>query len=271
MEKKNGTSYQVDHFQYYSDYLDRLVTLEAYFPGNIRQLKSVSILLINDGQDLAHMPFKPILDKLHKHHEIEPIVAVGIHCNADRRLEYGTADQLDYLNRGSRAKFHRKFVINELLKFIEEKYGIHSIASIGFAGFSLGGLSALDIAWRHPEIFSKVGVFSGSFWWRSKELGPDYIDETDRIMHQLIRSGSYAKGLRFFFQTGALDETADRNHNGIIDSIDDTLDLIRELERKGYQQPKDIQYLELADGRHDVPTWARAFPAFLKWAFPPKA
>ena len=68
--------------------------------------------------------------------------------------------------------------------------------------------------------------------------------------------------------TGTHDETSDRNNNGIIDSIDDTLDLIRELEAKGYQRKTDIEYLELADGRHDVPTWGRAMPAFLQWGWP---
>jgi hypothetical protein len=64
-----------------------------------------------------------------------------------------------------------------------------------------------------------------------------------------------------------LDEKADRNNNGIIDSIDDTISLIDELTAKGYSREKDIVYLELADGRHDVPTWGRAFPAFLQFAF----
>jgi len=63
-----------------------------------------------------------------------------------------------------------------------------------------------------------------------------------------------------------LDENADRNNNGIIDSIDDTLDLIVELKAKGYTD-EHIEYLLLADGKHDVPTWANAFPAFLKWGY----
>ena len=37
----------------------------------------------------------------------------------------------------------------------------------------------------------------------------------------------YFPGLKFFFQCGNMDETMDRNKNGIIDSIDDTLDLIQ--------------------------------------------
>jgi hypothetical protein len=59
----------------------------------------------------------------------------------------------------------------------------------------------------------------------------------------------------------------DRNNNGIIDSIDDTLALIDELAAKGYNKTEDISYYELADGRHDVPTWAKAFPVFLEWGW----
>ena len=54
-------------------------------------------------------------------------------------------------------------------------------------------------------------------------------------MHKLIREGDYKPGLQFYFTTGSLDEKMDRNNNGIIDSIDDTLGLIEELEKKGYQ------------------------------------
>jgi hypothetical protein len=64
-----------------------------------------------------------------------------------------------------------------------------------------------------------------------------------------------------------MDETMDRNNNGIIDSIDDTLDLINELVRKGYNRDDDIFYLEMPEGRHDVATWSRAMPVFLKWGW----
>jgi len=63
-----------------------------------------------------------------------------------------------------------------------------------------------------------------------------------------------------------MDETADRNKNGVIDSIDDALDLIVELKAKGYTD-EHIKYLELPDGTHDVVTWTKAFPEFLKWGW----
>ena len=86
-------------------------------------------------------------------------------------------------------------------------------------------------------------------------------------MHQIIRNGSYVPGMRFYFTTGSLDETADRNGNGIIDSIDDTLDLIKILQQKGYNTEYDIKYVNYEDGRHDVATWSKAVPQFLLWGW----
>ena len=98
-------------------------------------------------------------------------------------------------------------------------------------------------------------------------MNDEYNDDTDRIMHQQIRNGKYHPGLRFYFTTGSLDETADRNNNGIIDSIDDTLDLIKELKKWGYDSEHQVKYLNYDDGKHDVPTWGRAMPGFLLWGW----
>ena len=87
-------------------------------------------------------------------------------------------------------------------------------------------------------------------------------------MHNKVRTKKVQKKQKFFFQTGKLDELSDRNNNGIIDSIDDTIDLISELENIGYQGGTHISYLELEDGKHDVETWSRVMPEFLKWLKP---
>ena len=265
--KKEYSHVWVESMEYPSDYLDRVVKIDVYQPKSLYSSRELSLLFVNDGQDLPKMPFAEILNKLCKDGAIAPLMVIGIHCSADRKLEYGTADVLDFMNRGSRAKYHRKFLMQELIPSIFGKYNLSGVHEMAYAGFSLGGLSAIDVAWKYPKIFSKVGVFSGSLWWRLRDLDDDYNEETDRIIHKIIREGQYHKGLKFFFQTGNLDEKMDRNNNGIIDSIDDTLGLIEELEAKGYDRETEIKYLELPDGRHDVPTWARAFPDFLKWGW----
>ena len=125
----------------------------------------------------------------------------------------------------------------------------------------------MDLAWNHPEYFPQIGAFSGAFWWRKRELGPRYTNESDRIMHTLIRKSRKRKGMKFWFMAGSKDETSDRNKNGIIDAIDDTLDLIAELIKLGYKPYYDVTYLEIKDGEHNVPTWGKAMPEFLMWAF----
>ncbi len=251
----------------YSQYLERDVQVDIYLPAHkLNPTEQLSLLLINDGQDLPKMPFDEILDELYSNNEIEPLICIGIHCGPDRKREYGTAYSADYKGFGNKAGLYNKFLFDELLPFIRKQYNTPSFKEKSFAGFSLGALSALDIAWNHASEFTKIGVFSGSLWWRRKGYDDGYDDETDRLMHLQIRKGVLYPWLKFFIQCGALDEKADRNNNGIIDSIDDALDLIVELKAKGFTD-EHIRYVLLEDGTHDVPTWAKAFPDFLKWGW----
>lgn len=249
-----------------SVYLERDVKIDFYLPTHVQHPEQMSLLLINDGQDLPKMPFQDLLADLISNHEIVPILCVGIHCGEDRKMEYGVASQADYLGRGAKAAAYTQFIFEELLPFVGQRYHVPSFKEKAFAGFSLGGLMALDIVWNYPLEFKKVGVFSGSLWWRQKAYEDGYTDEADRIMHNQIKTGIAAPWLQFFLQTGLLDEKKDRNQNGIIDSIDDAIDLIAELKKRGYSDTA-IRYLELEDGTHDVPTWAKAFPDFLKWGW----
>jgi enterochelin esterase-like enzyme len=256
----------VENHLLHSTFLKRDVKVDCYLPPVVTDPAEINLLLVNDGQDLVSMKFEEILEDLYNQDLIKPIFCVALHCSADRRNEYGTSKVLDYKGRGTKSLSYSRFVFEELLPFIRKSYLI-SFKEKSFAGFSLGGLSAMDIVWNNPREFKICGVFSGSFWWRDKDQqAKDFNEETDRIMHRQVREGKYFPWLRFFFEVGTLDETADRNHNGIIDAIDDTISLIAELKTKGYRDDA-IKYLELQDGRHDVPTWARSFPDFLKWGW----
>lgn len=260
----NSVAVEVKQYKIESKFLEPEVVIDCYLPPQDKD--DLSLLLINDGQDLPLMPFANIVESLYREQYITPLLCVGIHCGTERKMEYGTAGTLHYAGYGGKATAYTQFIMQELLPFIHDNYKQYTFKNTSFAGFSLGGLSALDIVLHHPRAFINVGVFSGSLWWRSRKYGKDYSDDKDRIMHQQVRKGQYYPWLRFFFECGALDELADRNNNGVIDSIDDTLDLIQELKKKGYTDDA-IEYVELSDGMHNVATWARAFPQFLVWAF----
>ncbi|WP_276329158.1 alpha/beta hydrolase [Pedobacter xixiisoli] len=246
--------------------LQRIVEVDVYAPENLLGNETVNLLLVNDGQDLSQMELEDHISTLYSKWKIEPVVVVGIKAGEERLLEYGVANRPDFKNRGSKADLYTHFVLAELLPFIEKQVGVVINGKKAFAGFSLGGLTAFDIAWNHGDVFDIAGVFSGSFWWRKKDLSDGYTED-DRILHEMIAESSSKQDLKFWLMTGTDDEKADRNQNFIIDSIDDTIDVIKELMKKGYKRPEDIFYYEMVGGKHDVPTWGKAFPKFLEWAF----
>lgn len=266
MQRTDLSTILVEKKLLYAPSLRRYVTLDFYLPRNIENPSDLSLLLINDGQDLHKFNFAELLNGLQESGQISPLLCVGIHSGKNRKMEYGTARILDFASRGSKAAAFTEFVLERLIPFIHTQYWIESFRQMGYAGFSLGGLTAIDICWHNPSVFNICGVFSGSLWWRKKDIDKGYEEELDRIMHLQIREGAFVPGLRFYFTTGSLDETADRNNNGIIDSIDDTLGLIEELKKKGYTDD-DVRYINFEDGKHDVETWGRAMPAFLLWGW----
>jgi enterochelin esterase-like enzyme len=269
MSIEKSTNIRLESMQLRSVQLDRIVDVDFYLPADIRDTRTISLLLINDGQDLGRLGLAGMLDDLYNRGLLSPLLCAGIHAGEERKMEYGTAGLPDYQGWGAKAGAYTRFIFDELVPAIRRKYRAPDFREKAFAGFSLGALSAMDIVWSHPQEFAKAGLFSGSFWWRTKDKNdPSYNETEDRIIQKQVRKGGYYPWLKFFFECGTEDETEDRNGNGIIDSIDDTQDLIRELVAKGYDAAGDIRYIEIAGGRHDVATWARAMPEFLLWGFP---
>jgi iron(III)-enterobactin esterase len=245
--------------------LIRSVKVDIIMPENLTVNNLYPLLILNDGQDMQPLQMKLILEQVWAKKVCKPFILVALHAKK-RAEEYGVSNQLDFKNRGKLTVSYESFVTHELIPQIKQKLLIQKFEEIAIAGFSLGGLSAFDIAWKNSDIFSKVGVFSGSFWWRKKDLNQGYTEE-DRIMHQVIRNTDIKPNLKIWLQCGTLDETLDRNNNGIIDSIDDTLDIIKELENKGFLKDVDFSYNEVIGGKHTLETYGIMMPYFLNWAF----
>jgi enterochelin esterase-like enzyme/uncharacterized damage-inducible protein DinB len=254
-----------------SSFLGRDVEVSILLPPTSDAAVVYPVLYLNDGQDLERLGLQATLDTLYNSAAIRPFVLVAPHANEQRVQEYGTAAHADFNGRGSLAGAYSEFVRHELLPFAQAKYQVSADpAEAVMAGFSLGGLSAFDLVWHHPEYFTRAGAFSGSFWWRQRAVGAGYTP-ADRIMHGLVRAGQLHPNHRFWLQTGTLDERGDRNENGVIDSIEDCLDLIEELRKTGLDTHNSLRYVQIEGGHHHPNTWGRVMPDFLIWAFGPEA
>jgi len=246
----------------FSRYLDRDVHLSLFLPNRRDVSSTWPIVFFNDGQDMEAVSMRETLNQLVEAGQIPPLMVIGIHANEDRMREYGIIGIPDYQGRGDLAKAHCDFLIKELLPSIHSRFPQVRAGKHLIAGFSLGGLSAFDIGCRHSEVFSGVGVFSGSFWWRSKAFDPVNPDG-DLIVPSLLQYGRYKSGIRFWFQTGTHDELSDRNGNGVIDAIDDTLMVMDRLVDIGYNRQTEIRYVEVEGGEHNPYTWGQILPDFL--------
>lgn len=236
-----------ESFGQYSLFLQREVVFDCYLPSNTKD--APQLLLINDGQEFGNLGGPALLESMH-----DSLWVVAIHAGPQRLQEYGTAGHVDYQGRGCKAGLYTRFILRELLPFLQARYH-HEFPDRTFAGFSMGGLSALDIVWNYPQHFHKAGVFSGSLWWRSSNEG------SKRIMHRQVKEGKFRPQLKFFFEAGTEDEEAGHN----TDAVDDTEELMALLEEKGYEKGRDIEYRLVQGGKHDVQTWAGVMPAFLDW------
>ena len=251
----------------YSRHLQRHVKLTIINSPMPDDKSQMNLLLLNDGQDINKFRVKEIVDSLYSKKLIQPVLVVGIHAG-DRMREYGVADQPDYQNRGDKAANYDAFIDDELYPFAKKKAGVRKFNSVVIAGCSLGGLSAFDVAWNHPDKIDKVGVFSGSFWWRDKDdKAVDYSDENNRIMLTKIRSSKKKPHLQYWFYVGGKEENGDRDKDGIIDAVDDTKDLVALIKSKNICAPDDIVYTEEPNAKHDWPYWSAQLPTFLVWAF----
>ena len=180
----------------YSRHLQRNVKLRVLHTPPPSDRSAYNLLILNDGQDMDSLRVKETMDSLNTSGKISPLVIIGIEAG-DRMKEYGVADKPDWLGRGNKASFYDAFINNELYPYAKKQSGVRKFQSVVIAGCSLGGLSAFDIAWNHPDKFSKVGVFSGSFWWR--DLASDdsnYSDEKNRIMFTKLKASRKRPGLQ---------------------------------------------------------------------------
>lgn len=144
------------------------------------------------------------------------------------------AGRVDYMNWGCKVGVYIWFLFWELLLLLRQQYWIDiDLKAYVIVGFLLGGFFVFDVGWYYLEVFGQIGVFLGLLWWCFKLFWEEVLD-VDCIVQIYVEVSNVCLLFCFWLQAGIVDEQVDCNNNGIIDVIDDMLDLIRVLEIVGY-------------------------------------
>lgn len=177
-------------------------TLRIYLPPSYGKLdKRYPVIYMLDGQNLfddrtsyvGEWGVDETLDKFISEGKQEVIV-VGIDNHSVFRMqEYNIYNHPDFGPQFG--EIFIQFLVENLKKYIDEKYlTLSDRSNTAIIGSSMGGLMAFYSIIKYPEIFSKAGVYSPSFWVSDKifELHQQNKKLNDIKIHMIVGSNEGA-------------------------------------------------------------------------------
>ena len=238
----------------YSRHLQRHVDLTIINTAMPGDKSDINLLLFNNGHELKNTGAKQIIDSLNSKNRLQPLVLVAI--NANEKDELGISELTYAGATGSKAAKYNRFVINELYPFIKKKTGVRKFRSVVICGYSLGGVSAFDIAWGNADKIDKAGIFSVNLDYARQN--PAGIADSVNIVLQKIKASRKRPKLQYWFYAG---------ENGDSSIFKNSRALIGIIDKKNTGTMADIQFLSEKGGANNTAAWRHYFAAFLLWAF----
>ncbi|HTK27044.1 MAG TPA: glycoside hydrolase family 15 protein, partial [Pyrinomonadaceae bacterium] len=197
-------------------------------PATAGGIDALPVLYVEDGSDYVNRGKAiQIQQNLVKAGKVGPFIMVFLDPK-DRMKEYWANDQW------------ADFVANEVVPEVDKRYRtIKDRRERALLGASLGGVTSIWTALRHPDVFARVGGQSSSFW----------IDN-ERVVKALEDLDGKTK-FKFYIDDGALE------------GVDNSRKVAKLLRDKGF----DVTY-NLAEAGHNWTAWrdrlADAFIALWK-------
>jgi len=245
---------QVLSQEFYMPQLQRERRIWVYLPPEYEDSgQSYPVLYMQDGQNLfdestaafGEWAVDESLNALFAEGD-DGIIVVGIDHGGSHRLdEYSPWVNPAY--GGGEGEAYMDFIVETLKPHIDATYRtLPQASSTGIAGSSMGGLISLYGFLRHPAVFSKAGVFSGSFWFAEE-------------IYDYAAAAMPAAGSRVYMIAGAQEGS-----NG--QQVGDMLAMEAALESAGFEADA-LRAVPHEDGDHSEWYWRREFPAAYEWLF----
>lgn len=215
------------------------------------------VLYMHDGQNLfdAATSFVPGMD-WHVGHTaddfiltgaVQPLIIVGIYNIGKSRIHEYTPTKAPRLG-GGRADRYAKFLIQEVMPFIQREYrALPDPRLTGIGGSSLGGLSSLYLGLKHPQIFGRLAALSPSVWWNQG------------VIHRFAAAAPVEPRPRIWLDIGTNEGPR------IVQEVEQFRDI---LLQKGWQLGKDLYYQRMEGAEHNEAAWAQRVGPFLQFLYP---
>ena len=174
------------------------------------------VLYFQDGSDYAARAraVEQMLN-LFQAGKVSPFIMVFVDYK-DRMKEYWAND--DYA----------RFLATEVVPVIDKKYNtIKTREGRGVMGASLGGITSVWVALKYPEMFSRIGGQSVSWW----------VDN-ERVVKELEKLDASKQKFTFYIDDGTLE------------GIEDSRRAVEILKKKGFA----VNYIETEAG-HNWTAW----------------
>jgi len=240
--KKKRSSHRVKivgdvryHREFYSEFLDNKRDIIVWLPPSYKEdaKRHYPVLYMQDGQNIMDpkTSFAGIdwrvdetLTRLIRQNKIQEIIVVGIYNSKDRLREYSGSEK---------GHSYIKFIIDELKPFIDAQYRtLTDRENTAVIGSSMGGLISFLISWEHPEIFSKTGCMSSSFYYHE-----------DKVIKMVMNYSGPKKNIKIYI---------DHGEDGLVRAQK----MFCALTAKGYLVGTDMDYFYAPGAEHNEKAWA---------------
>ncbi len=222
-----------------------------YLPEDYdRSRERYPVLYAHDGQNLftnatsfaGEWMLDENIEALQAAGLLDGIIVVGIYNTPNRITDYTPTfiSNEDVNNEGGGLTNYARFIVENLKPYIDANFRtLPDREHTGVMGSSLGGLASFYLLGMYPEVFSRAGVISPSFWWDNVRVTND------------MRSFDFPPDVKIYIDGGWIEE-ADES------SMVDYMRLVYErLVAMGLKDIDNIYYYEDPMGHHNEADWAR--------------
>ncbi|MDB5754897.1 MAG: esterase [Massilia sp.] len=227
-------------------------SLRIYLPPSYEEnpSKRYPVLYMHDGQNLfdaktaafgTEWGIDETVNRLVATGKMDEVIVVGIDNTPDRIPEYTPC--CDPKHGGGKLPGYEAFIVDTVKPAIDAKLRtLPGKENTAIMGSSLGGIASVVIAQHHPEIFSKAGGVSSSFWWNDKAL---------------VTKLPARVPVKFYIDAGTSN-----------DGLEETKLMRDAMLAHGYVAGTDLMFFAAEGASHNEKSWAARVEKPLMWFFP---